>query len=312
MQDPRTLYLGNPGLLNDPRLKGLNMVVSLTGFAEAGYTAQQVSDEILSELGAEEVVEFDVDQLFDYRSRRPRIRFIEDHFEELELPELKLYAVTDGLGHPFLLLSGPEPDLQWKRFSEAVAQIAEKLEVNLFASIASMPMPVPHTRPLPVTAHGSREDLVRGISAWKPIAEIGASASHMLEVTLTERGFGTVGYTVNVPQYLSEAELPQAAVTAMEHLGAATKLNLPTDRLREASREVERQIDEQVAASQEVQAIVHHLEQRYDENVGEETHRSLLARDESEIPDADELGAAIEAFLAEQDDQEEGDQGEQE
>lgn len=302
MQDPQKLYLGHQGLLNDPRLKGLDLVVSLTGFAEAGFTAQQVSEAILAELDAEEVVEFDVDQLYDYRSRRPRVRFIEDHFEDVSMPELKLYAVTDGLGQPFLLLAGPEPDLQWQRFSEAVTELAEKLRVRLVASVASMPMPVPHTRPLPVTAHGNRHDLIQGISPWKPLAELGASVGHLLEVEFGRRGFDTVGYTVNVPQYLSEAELPQAAVTALEHLSAATKLNLPTDHLREAGRDVEQQINEQVGSSAEVQGVVSHLEKRYDETITESGPRSLLARDESEIPDADELGETIERFLAEHED----------
>lgn len=301
MQDPHTLYLGHQGLLHDPRLKKLTLVVALTGYAEAGFTSQQVADEILDGLDAEDVAEFDVDQLYDYRSRRPRVRFIEDHFEDFEMPELKLRAVTDGLGQPFLLLSGPEPDLQWQRFVEAVGQLARTLQVRLVVSVSSMPMPVPHTRPLPVTAHGNREDLISGISAWKPIAELSGSAAQMLEVRLAENGFDTVGYTVNVPQYLSDAELPQAAVIAMEHLGAAARLNLPTDRLREASREVGHQIDEQVGSNPEVQSVVRHLEARYDENVSAGAQRSLLARDESEIPDADELGATIEAFLAEQD-----------
>lgn len=305
MDDPRKLYLPRAGALGDPRLRGLDMIVALTGFAEAGSTAQQVADEILEGLESEEIVEFDVDQLYDYRSRRPRVKFVEDHFEDVEMPRLVLHAVTDGLGQHFLLLAGPEPDLQWQRFEQAMLGLVEALDVRLFASVAGMPMPVPHTRPLPVTAHGSRQDLIRGISPWKPIAELGASVSHLLEIAVTEQGRDTIGYTVNVPQYLAEAELPQAAVTALEHLSAATRLNLPTDRLREAGREIEHQIDEQVEASQEVSSIVEHLEQRYDENISEKSRRSLLARDESEIPDADELGATIEAFLADHEDDEE-------
>ncbi len=301
MHESHKLYLGHAGLLGDPRLKGLPLVVAMTGYAEAGQAARQVGEEILETLDSQQVAEFDVDRLYDYRSRRPRVKFIEDHFEDLDLPELSLRAVTDGLGQPFLLLSGPEPDLLWQRFAQSVVELAETLDVSLVASVSSMPMPVPHTRPLPVTAHGNREDLIAGISLWKSIAELGGSAAQMLEVVLGERGFDTIGYTVNVPQYLADAELPQAALIALEHLGAATHLNLPTDRLRESGREVEQQIDDQVSGSPEVQAIVTHLEQRYDEHVGGSAQRSLLARDESEIPDADELGATIEAFLAEQD-----------
>jgi hypothetical protein len=52
-----------------------------------------------------------------------------------------------------------------------------------------------------------------------------------------------------------------------------------------------------------VQAVVTGLEQRYDDVVDASAPRSLLVGDESELPDADEIGAAVEAFLAAQEDE---------
>ena len=57
-------------------------------------------------------------------------------------------------------------------------------------------------------------------------------------------------------------------------------------------------IEEQVAESPEIQAVISQLEQRYDEAVEGAQPRSLLAGDADELPDADEIGAAAEAFLA--------------
>jgi hypothetical protein len=57
-------------------------------------------------------------------------------------------------------------------------------------------------------------------------------------------------------------------------------------------------IDEQVAQSDEVAAVVRALEEQYDAFVAGRG-RSLLAGDAG-LPSADELGAELERFLAEQ------------
>lgn len=299
--DPEALYASNIETFHSPELRGLNLVMGFTGFADAGHVVRQINAELLDQLDAEVVAMFDADQLIDYRSRRPHISFVEDHLQDYQPPQLGLYKLKDGLGQPFLLLAGFEPDLQWERFSRAVVGIVEKLEVNLVTWIHSIPMPVPHTRPVGVTVHGNRPELIDGISSWKPTVEVPAAIGHILELRLIEAGRNVAGYVIHVPHYLAEAEYPQAAVAGLEYLGAATSLMLPTDRLREAGREVGRQIAEQIEASQEVQAVVSNLEARYDEKSEGMVRRSLLADENDELPNAEDLGAAVEAYLARKD-----------
>lgn len=299
--DPEALYASNIEIFHSPELRGLNLLMGFTGFADAGQVVRQINAELLDQLDAEVVAMFDADQLIDYRSRRPHISFVEDHLQDYQPPQLGLYKLKDGLGQPFLLLAGFEPDLQWERFSRAVVGIVEKLDVNLVTWIHSIPMPVPHTRPVGVTVHGNRPELIDGISSWKPTVEVPAAIGHILELRLIEAGRNVAGYVIHVPHYLSEAEYPQAAVAGLEYLGAAASLMLPTDRLRESGREVVRQIAEQIEASQEVQAVVSNLEARYDEKSEGMVRRSLLADENDELPNAEDLGAAVEAYLARKD-----------
>lgn len=296
--DPQSLYIRDDALFSSTELRGLNLVMGFTGFADAGHVVRQITAELLDTLDAEMIAEFDADQLIDYRSRRPQISFVEDHLQDYQAPTLALYRLVDGLGSPFLLLAGFEPDLQWERFARAVVGIVEELEVNLVTWIHSIPMPVPHTRPVGVTVHGNRPELIEGISVWKPTVEVPAAVGHILELRLTEAGRNVAGYVIHVPHYLAEAEYPTAAVAGLEYLGAATSLMLPTDRLREAGREVGRQIAEQIEASEEVQQVVSRLETRYDEKAEGTVRRSLLADENDQIPNADALGAAVEAYLA--------------
>ncbi|MGP4033190.1 proteasome assembly chaperone family protein [Pseudarthrobacter sp. 1C304] len=299
--DPGSLYVRDDALFHDPELRGLNLVMGFTGFADAGHVVRQITAELLETTDAVTVAEFDADQLIDYRSRRPQISFVEDHLQDYQAPRLALYRLVDGLGNPFLLLAGFEPDLQWERFARAVVGIVEELDVNLVAWIHAIPMPVPHTRPVGVTVHGNRPDLIEGISVWKPTVEVPAAVGHVLELRLADAGRNVAGYVMHVPHYLAEAEYPTAAVAGLEYLGAATSLMLPTDRLREAGREVARQIAEQVAASEDVQQVVSRLETRYDEYAEGTVRRSLLADENDQLPNAEDLGAAVEAYLARKD-----------
>lgn len=296
--DPESLYLRDDVLFHSPELRGLNLVMGFTGFADAGHVVRQITDEMLDTLDSEMIAQFDADQLIDYRTRRPLVGFVEDHLQDYQAPRLALYRLVDGLGSPFLLLAGFEPDLQWERFARAVVGIVDELDVNLATWIHSIPMPVPHTRPVGVTVHGNRPDLIEGISMWKPTVEVPAAVGHLLELRLVEAGRNVAGYVIHVPHYLAEAEYPTAAVAGLEYLGAATSLMLPADRLREAGREVGRQIAEQIEASEEVRQVVSRLETRYDEKAEGTVRRSLLADENDQLPNGDTLGAAVEAYLA--------------
>ncbi|MCZ2402395.1 PAC2 family protein [Paenarthrobacter sp. Z7-10] len=299
--DPSALYASNDELLQHEDLRGLNLLMGFTGSSDAGQVVQQITAELLENLDSEPVAFFDIDQLLDYRSRRPRITFAEDHLSDYQQPSLALHRMIDSLGNPFLFLTGNEPDLQWERFSAAVLGLVRKFDVNLVAWVHSIPMPVPHTRPLGVTVHGNRPDLIEGISSWRATVQIPSAIGHVLEFRLQQAGRNVAGYAIHVPHYLAEAEYPPAAVAGLEYLGAAASLMLPSERLREAGRDVERQIGEQVQSSADVQNVVRSLEHQYDDRTKDTPTRSLLADENDQLPDADALGAAVEAYLASQD-----------
>lgn len=300
MLDPLSLVGLNEEVIDDPRLQGLGMLVSLAGHADAGHVSQQVRRVLLDDLDSELVASFDADQLVNYRERRPHVSLAADHFADYVAPAIELYRLTDGLGTDFLFLTGSEPDFQWERFAAAVVLLARGLNVRLTAGIGAAPLPVPHTRRIGVTVHGNRQDLREGISTWNPTAEIPAAAAHLVEMRLDEDGRDVVGYDLHIPHYLADSEYPQAAVAALEFLGAALSLGLPTDVLREAARKVEGQIDEQVADAPDIQRMVSNFEQRFDAHAPAADRRSLLVPADEDLPDGDDLASAAEAFLSSQ------------
>ena len=75
MQAPDDLY----DLYSDSVPPGLVLLHNLTGFLDAGAAGSLAVGHLLSTLEHETVVSFDIDSLFDYRARRPRMTFLTDH-----------------------------------------------------------------------------------------------------------------------------------------------------------------------------------------------------------------------------------------
>ena len=296
MLDPDDLYVLADRL---PELEAPVLVAALGGFVDAGSAGELVRKHLLGTLDSRVVATFDVDQLHDYRARRPRMLFVSDHWESYEAPRLALHEVTDAAGTRFLLLEGPEPDVQWERFVAAALGLVERFGVRLTVLLGAIPMAVPHTRPLGLTAHATRPELVVEHEPWFQTVQVPGSAAHLLEFRLGERGRDAVGFAAHVPHYVSDSSYPAAAVTLLDAVARATGLALPTAGLEQAAAETREALDAQVVSSPEVAAVVGGLEQQYDVFVSARG-RSLLAGDESELPSGDELGAELERFLAEE------------
>jgi hypothetical protein len=295
MRDPRSLYELNPDVAVPP---GLPLVAGLTGFADAGGAVAQTTDYLLSTLDSTVVANFDADELLDYRARRPIILFQGDHLTDYRPPRLSLDLARDELGQPFLLLTGYEPDFQWERFGAAVLGLIDELEVASTTWINSIPMPVPHTRPIGVTVSGNRSDLIEAMSIWRPTTQVPANALHLVEYRLHEEGHPTTGFVLLIPHYLSDTEYPGAAIAALEAVSASTGRIFPTDVLREQNREFLARIDEQVAENGELAKLVGTLEERHDSYMEGTTLRSPLTDEDGELPSADEIAAELEKFLA--------------
>lgn len=283
-----------------PELGRPVLVQALDGFVDAGGATRLACEHMLAIGESEVVVTFDADQLFDYRARRPEMLFASDHWESFDPPQLAIHALHDAAGTPFLLLAGPEPDVQWERFANAVRTVVEQLGVRLLIGLNAIPMGVPHTRPTSVIAHGSPPALVSAYSNWLGTVKVPASAGHLLEFRLGEAGFDSMGFAVNVPHYLAHLDYPGAAATLLGCVARAGALELPADSLEEAAELARVAVDEQVASSDQFMSVVRALEQQYDEIVAGRG-RSLLA-DGARLPTADEIGPEFEQYLSQQPD----------
>jgi hypothetical protein len=290
MLDPEELFELD---VDRPDLSGAVLLHTLDGFVDAGAAVRLARMTLLAD-DAPVLARFDVDQLYDYRARRPIMRFDVDHWSDYETPQLAVHLLHDVDGTPYLILAGPEPDTQWERYVAAVRLLVERLGVRLVIGLDAFPMSVPHSRPTPIIVHGSRRESFADYRAWLGQIMVPASAGHLVEYRLGAAGLDTLGIAAPVPPYLAQAEYPTAALALLREVGARAGLRFDTSRLEDAERLNREAIERQVAGSAELQTLVAAIEAQYDAAAA--AAQTALA--EGDLPTADELGAELERFLA--------------
>jgi hypothetical protein len=290
MQDPWELvHLVDPDV--EP-LDGPVLIVTLEGFVDAGHGVRILRDHLLGTGHPRVIASFDVDQLVDHRARRPSIVFDADRWTDYNAHELTVHRLRDDRGTEFLLLTGPEPDWQWERFAQAVRMLIERLGVRLTIGLHAVPMAVPHTRPIQVTAHATREELLTEPSPGVGRVQVPATMGHVLELRLGEADHDAVGFAAFVPHYLGDVPYPDAAIPLLAAVERASGLLLGMEALVEPGQRTRENVDEQVRSDEQTQQVVRALEVQFD---AVRSQRAI----ESDLPSPDELGDEIERFLSE-------------
>jgi len=265
---------------------------------DAGHAAMLFSEHLMDSLQHERIATFDPDHLVNYRQHRPHMVFEDWRFTDYAEPEIAIDLLRDDEGRALLLLHGPEPDLQWNRFTAEVISLLERFGVESTVSVQGIPMGVPHTRPIQLTMHATSRDMIGEQPDLFGTIQVPGHISGLLEYRLGRQGHRALGITAAVPHYLAGSPFPPAAAALVRRVAQHAGLALPVGELEAAAARQGAEIAEQIRDQPEVMALVTALENQYDSFV-----RSLpgvvTGPDTADgVPTADEIGAAAEAFLA--------------
>ena len=301
MRDPRELFIEHAPAQVPP---GSVLVYAFTGFVDAGHGVRLTAQHILATCEHRLVATFDPDELLDYRARRPAMQYVVDHFVSVDIPQVTLHEVIDAQGRPFLLLHGPEPDYQWQRFMAAVDLIIDRYQVGMAVGLTSMPWPVPHTRPLGMTLHGSEPEILAGFTSQVGEIEVPGHVPAMLEFHLAQGSLPSMGITAQVPHYLVQFEYPRAVLTIIHGLEHVAAVRIPLGDLEETAAGADRDVAAQVEGNAEIAVVISALEEQYDQQgvrAGAAASGLGDLADEP-MPTGDEIAAQLEQFLSSLDD----------
>lgn len=281
---------------------GLPLIVLLTGYRDSGATVRQTMETMIEhgerDGESEIIASFSPDALLDYRARRPIVTIDGSAVRGYRIPRLDLRQLHDSIGQSYLLLSGYEPDFRWEEFIQIVMSLVRHFRVSTTTWAHAIPMPVPHTRPLRMTATGNRAEVVEQLSVWKAKVDAPAHALHLLEHELMETEDPVASLVVLVPHYLADGVVPAGPLKLLEALGTATGLLIPTEDLREKDRAFRAEVDAQISSNEEVQRLITVLEKQHDGFLKGTPQENPFADAAGELPTADDIAAELERYLS--------------
>jgi proteasome assembly chaperone (PAC2) family protein len=267
------------------------LVVCLEGWIDAGSAAAAAALSIVSDDNTKTVATFDTEQLLDHRARRPIMHLVDGVNTGLTWPEIQLSAAVDRNGTPLLVLTGPEPDHNWRRFVQAVVDLAVEFDTRLVIGLGAYPAATPHTRPPHLSATATSRELAAQVGFVNATLDIPAGVQAAIESACSEVDLPAMGIWAQVPHYASGMPYPAASVSLLEGVRVVTGLDFDKAPLAEEANAVRERLDELVDRNEEHATHVRRLEQQDD---------AIRRAVESELPSGDELAAEVEQYLRDQ------------
>lgn len=271
----------------------------LTGWIDAGGAAHAAMQAIEQEGVASPAAEFDDDVYVDFRARRPTMELREGLHSVLEWERITLSVGHDQTGRDLLLLSGPEPDMAWHRFTRVVGGLASDLGVAHMVHLGAYPFAVPHTRGARLSVSSPSEDVLSRVPFLRSSIDVPAGVAAALEREMHDRAIPSLGVWAQVPHYIAAMPYPAASVALLDGLREATGVVIDGSSLRSEVLVQGRRLDAMVSGNADHAKMIEQLEQLYD--ASDDSVEVIDGGPTLEMRSGDELAEELEQYLREQD-----------
>ena len=280
------------------------LIAGFAGWNDFGGAAIATLDHLAEQWEASALAEIATAELFDFTVERPIVR-LDGERRVIDWPTHTFrVASPPGAERDFVLLSGPEPHLRWRAFTEAIAELMQAVGASTSITVAAQPGAVPHTRPLPVTLSASDSDFEGQFGLRVPESRYEGPTGIVgaFNVDQRQRGYRNASLWAQVPHYLTVGPNPNAIAALVGVLdrgfGSTTSLEAVEARIERFAEQVQQALSE----SGEAESYISQLEQQYDANIPKLSLPE--AGGGAELPEAEELLTDLESFLREQRDDE--------
>jgi|RhiMethySRZTD1v2_1073278.scaffolds.fasta_scaffold358262_2 proteasome assembly chaperone (PAC2) family protein len=273
----------------EPKLDRPILVVALAGLFDAASVATGATKWLVHELHAEPLAHIDAESFFDFHEARPRVELTPDGRRRVVWPELVAHATARGAGErDLVLLSGMEPHLRWRTFTDIVVELATGAGVEMIVTLGASPAQTPHTRPPVVFGSSTNAELAARLGLSRPQYQGPTGVLGVLQAALDVGGPPAIAMRVGVPHYAMGDHDPKATMALLRHLEHVTGVSTAHGKLGPDVARWEDRLSAAVADDAEARAYVSQLEARYDTET------------EQQVSSGEDLAEELERFLREQ------------
>ena len=265
------------------------LVVAFRGLFDAAGSATSAVEWLAERLDSVQVGDVDPETFFDFTQERPVVEFDDHDVRWIRWATNRVLAVRTAEGQrDLVLVSGVEPHLRWRTFTEALLEAATRSGSRMVVTLGSMSGMSPHTRPPAVTGSSTNRDLADRLGLDRPSYQGPTGVVGVLHDTLDRAGVPVISLRVSVPYYLPDSPNPKATRSLLRRFEQVSGIDTAHADLDGPAAEWQSRVDQAVAGDDEVSAHVRRLESQVDQS-------------EDLMPRGDDLAAELEAFLREQD-----------
>ena len=279
-----------------PVLRRPTLIAAFRGWNDAGEAATLAVRHLVESWSAKQFASIDAEEFFDFTVARPMIRITEEGLRDLQWPANRFYYHQRAEGeNDVVLLTGTEPHLKWRSFTELIRGLFQRLDGSRLMTLGSLVAATTHTRPPPVTGFSTEqqlEDRLEGLTITRSRYEGPTGIVGTLHDAWRSGGLPASSLWAGLPPYLGDAVNPRGALALLEVLDKIFGFVPDMSKLVEASGAFERQIDEALAGNVEMRAYLAEIEKRIDAGVSE--------AGTPDFPPAGDLIGDLEAYLRRQ------------
>jgi len=263
-----------------PQLRDPVVIIALTGWVDAGEAGAITAATVAAQLdGARTFGHYDLTDLLDLQQTRPTVSLDEGQTRRITWPQIVLTAGRSD--RDAIVCIGPEPSLQWPRFSRELVDCFSKLGAKEAFALGGMPALASHRRPISVLATAT--SLAQEVGAMRTDYRGPTGVQTVLQVALGSAGIPTVGLWAQVPHYIAGNPSPPAVRALLERVRDLAGLRVDLSGLDEQTDEYAEKVEEGLAERPDVAELVREIESESTQEVS-----------------GDALAAEIERYLREQ------------
>ena len=269
---------------HDPALRRPNLVAAFRGWNDAGGAASLAAGYLRAVTDADRCAVIDSEPFIDYQQTRPTVQLVDGDVRRLDWPETEIYASEKS---DLVVVVGTEPNMRWRAFSGAIAELARRYRVDLVITMGALLADTPHTRPVPVSATASDDELMDRFGLARSTYEGPTGIVGVLHDACARAGLRSASLWAATPHYISASPNPQAALALLTRLSEMIGTPPGSSELERAASEYALRVASAISDDPDIAGYVQQLEE---------------AADAADPPSGDELAADFERYLREQTD----------
>ena len=267
----------------EPTLRKPKLVAAFRGWNDAGGAASLAAGYLRAVTDAERCAVIDSEPFIDYQQTRPTVQLVDGDVRRLDWPVTEIYASAPS---DLVVVVGTEPNMRWRSFSNAIADLAKRYRVELVVTMGALLADTPPTRPVPVSATASDAELMERYGLARSTYEGPTGIVGVLHDACSKAGLRSASLWAATPHYISATPNPQAALALLRRLSDMIGTPAGSGELERAASEYALRVASAIADDPDIAGYVEQLEE---------------AADAAEETSGDELAADFERYLREQD-----------